>query len=82
MKTIQVGKFKSELSSVLEQVQTLRETFVIEFGRKHKKIAMLVPYEEKQKVRKFDQLKGKINIRDDFDDVIEEINEMFYSSKI
>ena len=82
MKTIQVGKFKSELSSVLQQVQTLRETFVIEFGRKHKKIAMLVPYEEKQKVRKFGQLKGKINIRDDFDDEVEEINEMFYSSKI
>ena len=33
MKTIQVGKFKSELSSVLQQVQTLRETFVIEFGK-------------------------------------------------
>ena len=82
MKTIQVGKFKSELSSVLEQVQTLGETFVIEFGKKHKKIAMLVPYEEKQKVRKFGQLKGKINIRDDFDDEAEEINEMFYGSKI
>ena len=82
MKTIQVGKFKSELSSILEQVQTLKETFVIEFGRKQKKVAMLVPYEEKQKVRKFGQLKGKINIRDDFDDENEELNEMFYGSKI
>jgi len=82
MKTIQVGKFKSELSSILEEVQTLNETFVIEFGRKHKKVAMLVPYEEKQKVRKFGQLEGKIKIKDDFDDELEEINEMFYCSKI
>jgi len=67
---------------VLEQVQAPGETFVIEFGRKHKKIAMLAPYEEKQKVRKFGQLEGKINIRDDFDDEVEEINEMFYGSKI
>lgn len=82
MKTIQVGKFKSELSAVLEQVQTAGETFVIEFGRKHKKIAMLIPYEEPYRERKFGQLEGKIQIRDDFDDEVEAVNEMFYSSKI
>ena len=38
MQSIQVEKFKSELSSILEQVQNLGETFVIEFGKTHKKV--------------------------------------------
>ena len=78
MQSIQVGQFKSELSSILEQVQNFGETFVIEFGKQHKKVAMLVPYKEDKKVRKFGQLKGKITIPDDFDDESETINEMFY----
>ena len=82
MQSIQVGQLKSEFSSILKQVQNLKETFVIEFGKKHKKVAMLVPYEENKKVRKFEQLKGKITIQDNFDDEDEEINEMFYGSKL
>ena len=82
MQSIQVGQFKSELSSILEQVQNLGETFVIEFGKKHKKVAMLVPYEESKRVRKFGQLEGKIIISDDFDDESQEINEMFYGRDI
>ena len=81
MKSIQVGQFKAELSSILEQVQKAGETFVIEFGKKHKKVAMLVPYEENKKVRKFGQLEGKITISENFDDESKEINEMFYGSK-
>ena len=81
MQSIQVGKFKADLSSILEQVQNFGEKFVIEYGKKHKKVAMLVPYEEKKKIRKFGQLEGKINIPDDFDDESKEINEMFYGSK-
>ncbi len=82
MQSIQVGQFKSELSSILEQVQNLGETFVIEFGKKHKKVAMLVPYKESKKVRKFGQLEGKITIPDNFNDESKEINEMFYGNKI
>ena len=82
MRSIQVGQFKSELSSILEQVQNFGEKYVIEFGKKHKKVAMLVPYEEKKKVRKFGQLEKRINIPDNFDDETEEINEMFYGSTI
>ncbi|MEA3315025.1 MAG: type II toxin-antitoxin system Phd/YefM family antitoxin [Campylobacterota bacterium] len=82
MQSIQVGEFKSDLSSILKQVQNLGEKFVIEYGKKHKKVAMLVPYEEKKKIRKFGQLEGKINIPNNFDDEVEEINKMFYGSKI
>jgi antitoxin (DNA-binding transcriptional repressor) of toxin-antitoxin stability system len=82
MQSIQVGQFKSELSSILEQVQNFGETFVIEFGKKRKKVAMLVPYKETKTKRKFGQLEGKLNIPDNFDDELEEINDMFYGSKI
>ena len=80
MQTIQVGKLKSEFSSVLERVQKDGETFIIEFGKKHKKVAMIVPYKEEPKKRVFGQLKGTLNIPDDFDDESEEINQMFYGS--
>lgn len=81
MKAVQVGKFKSELSSILEQVQNNGEEFVIEFGKKHKKIAMLVPYAQDKKKRKFGQYKGKYSVPVDFDAENEEINDMFYGLK-
>ncbi len=82
MRSIQVGQFKAELSSILEEVQKNGERFVIEFGKKHKRVAMLVPYEEKRSVRKFGQLKGKIDIPEDFDDENEAINAMFYGNEL
>jgi len=81
MKSIQVGQLKSEFSSILDQVQNLGEKFIIEFGKKHKKVAMLVPYEEESIVRKFGQLDGKIKINDDFDSECTEINTMFYGER-
>ncbi len=78
MKTIQVGKLKSEFSSVLESVQKDGESFIIEFGKKHKKVAMIVPYREEPQKRVFGQLKGQFTIPDDFDEESKEINEMFY----
>ena len=80
MRSIQVGQFKSEFSSIIEQVQNFGEKFVIEYGKKHKKVAMLMPYKEEKKQRVFGQLKGKINIPDNFDDENEEINDMFYGT--
>lgn len=80
MKAVQIGKFKSELSSILEQVQNNGEEFVIEFGKKHKKIAMLVPYKQENKKRKFGQYKGHYCVPEDFDEENEDINEMFYGS--
>ena len=81
MQTIQVGQLKSEFSSVLERVQKGGKTFVIEFGKKHKKVAMLVPYTEEPKKRVFGQLQGTLNIPDDFDDELSEINDMLYGKE-
>jgi len=78
MQTIQIGKFKAELSDILNRVQNMGETYVLEYGKKHKKVAMLVPFKEEKRERKFGQLEGKITIPNDFDDEVDEINEMFY----
>ncbi len=46
MHAIQVGKLKSEFSSILEKIQNNGEKFVIEYGKKHKKVAILIPYDK------------------------------------
>lgn len=71
MQTIQVGKLKSEFSSVLEKIQNNGDKFVIEYGKKHKKVALIIPYDESyenQEERKFGVLKNKANVKinDDF----------------
>lgn len=71
MQTIQIGKLKAEFSSVLEKVQKNGEKFIIEYGKKHRKVAMIIPYDksyENQQERKFGTLQNKANFRinDDF----------------
>ena len=45
MKTMSVGQVKAEFSEVLAGVQR-GETVAVEYGRKKKKVAMIVPYRE------------------------------------
>ena len=60
MQTIQVGKLKNDFSNILKSVQLNGETFIIEYGKKHQKVAMLVPYEEKPlQKRTFSPYKNK-----------------------
>jgi antitoxin (DNA-binding transcriptional repressor) of toxin-antitoxin stability system len=71
MESIQIGKLKSEFSSILQQVEQNGETFIIEYGKKHKKIAMLVPYSEayaNKQNRNFGIMEGKgsYSLNDDF----------------
>ncbi|CAC9433683.1 hypothetical protein [uncultured Gammaproteobacteria bacterium] len=64
MPNISSAQAKNEFSSIISAVQQ-GEKFIIEYGRKHKKVAMIVPYEEekfKLKPRKFDLYKGKIHV--------------------
>lgn len=72
MKTIQVGKLKDDFSSILHRVQENGEKFIIEYGRNHKKIAMLIPYDqslEHQNPRVFGTLKSRASftLSKDFD---------------
>ena len=60
MQSIQVGQLKSDFSKILKLVQNNGETFIIEYGKKHHKVAMLVPYkEQKKEKRKFNLYKNK-----------------------
>ena len=47
MKTITVGELKAKFSEILELVRTQKEEIIIEYGKKRKKIAKIVPYEER-----------------------------------
>jgi len=81
MRTIQVGQLKSEFSSILEKVQNDGEKYIIEYGRRHKKVALIIPYdksiEEKEK-RTFGLLAGRFIVPENFNDANDEINDMFY----
>ena len=72
MKSIPVGVFKTKFSDILQQVKEQGKSFIIEYGRSHKKVAMLVPYQAHkphQKQRKFGyfQHHGACVIQDDFE---------------
>jgi len=47
MQSIQIGQFKSELSSILEQIQNDGEKFVIEYGRSRKRLLCWYPIKKK-----------------------------------
>jgi antitoxin (DNA-binding transcriptional repressor) of toxin-antitoxin stability system len=78
MKTLTVGKLKSDFSNILNTVQN-GEDIVIEYGRKHKKIAVIVPYQtyisKPKPKRKIGILKGKASfkIKKDFKITDEEL---------
>lgn len=72
MKSVQIGEFKAELSEIIHKVRDQGESFIIEYGKKHTKVAMLIPYQESlenQKPRTFGHLKkiASFEIHDDFD---------------
>jgi antitoxin (DNA-binding transcriptional repressor) of toxin-antitoxin stability system len=71
MKSVQVGHFKAEFSDILQQVKE-GEQFIIEYGKNHEKVAMLIPYRkelEQPKPRQFGLLKkrGSFSIGKDFE---------------
>lgn len=72
MQAIQVGQLKAEFSSILERLQATGEGVVIEFGKQHKKVAMLIPYDpalEKKEPRTLGVLEGmgRYQLADDFE---------------
>jgi antitoxin (DNA-binding transcriptional repressor) of toxin-antitoxin stability system len=71
MKTLTVGKLKSDFSNILKTVDS-GEDIIIEYGREHKKIAVIIPYKsyisKPKSKRKIGFLKGKASfeIKKDF----------------
>ncbi|SMN15294.1 prevent-host-death protein [uncultured Candidatus Thioglobus sp.] len=78
MQTVQVGQFKTNFSDILKRVSS-GEEFIIEYGKRHTKVAKIVPYKEEPKQRVFGQLKGKLDIPTDFNNNFQEVEDLFYS---
>jgi prevent-host-death family protein len=75
MKTVNIHHAKTQLSSLLKEVES-GEEFVI--ARAGKPVAKVVPL-EKKKVRRLGFLQGQYKVPDDFDTMMQkEIEEMFY----
>ncbi len=77
MQTVQVGQFKTNFSDILKQVSN-GEEFIIEYGKRHTKVAKIVPYKEEVKQRVFGQMQGKLDIPKDFNNDSDEIEKLFY----
>ncbi len=62
MKLISVGDFKSDFSEILKQIQDSGEKYIIQYGKKKTKVAIIVPYDDtliEAESRKFGIYKGK-----------------------
>ena len=59
MKTINVANIKADFSAVIDDLKNGDEV-VIEYGKRHEKLAVIVPYKKyKRNSRKIGILKGK-----------------------
>lgn len=59
MKTLTIANLKTHFSDIINDVKN-GEEIVIEFGKKHEKVAVIIPYKKfKNKKRKIGILKGK-----------------------
>jgi prevent-host-death family protein len=72
MNEIQVSDFKAKFSDIIKHVQEDQAEYVIQYGRKHKKVAVLIPYEQYLDNRPKIKLgllegKGKLEIKDNFE---------------
>jgi len=71
MEYIQVGQLKTDYSTILQNIQKGGKRYVVEYGKKHKKVAMIIPYDkrlEESEERRFGLLKdsGSFQIKENF----------------
>jgi antitoxin (DNA-binding transcriptional repressor) of toxin-antitoxin stability system len=63
MKTMTVANLKADFSSVVNDLRNGNEV-VIEYGKRHEKLAVIVPYKNyKKNIRKVGILKGKASFK-------------------
>ncbi|CAA6812648.1 MAG: Prevent-host-death family protein [uncultured Sulfurovum sp.] len=78
MESIQVGQLKTDFSTILQNIQNSGQKYIIEYGKKHKKVAMIIPYDkclEETTERTFGLLenKGSFTIQNHFSMTDEEL---------
>ena len=74
MRQVNVHEAKTQLSALLEAVES-GERIVI--ARAGKPVAVLTPYSVATKRRKLGQFAGQVQIRDDFDELPEDMQRAF-----
>lgn len=75
MITANIYQAKTNLSKLIEQVESGKEIIIAKAG---KPVAKLISYKQKLQPRKPGLLKGKIFVPDDFNEEDKEINKLFY----
>lgn len=71
MQSIQIAQLKAQFSDILKTIKNDGEKYIIEYGKKHEKIAMIIPYNkhlEMEDKREFGLCKGKgsFQIKEEF----------------
>lgn len=69
-----ISEAKSQLSALIQQVQSGKEVII---GKAGKPVAKLVAFGPQDQSRKPGALKGKIRIADDFDELPEDLQKAF-----
>ncbi|HYU26272.1 MAG TPA: type II toxin-antitoxin system Phd/YefM family antitoxin [Thermoanaerobaculia bacterium] len=74
MRQVNVHQAKTELSKLLEEVESGERVVIARAG---KPVAVLVPFKAAVKRRQFGLYKGQVNVHDDFDELPDDIAEAF-----
>ena len=81
MQITNISEAKASLSHLIKTVQETDKPIII--GKAGKPVAVLTAYKENNSPRKLGgSWEGNVKISDDFDEVDEEIGELFYKSSI
>lgn len=70
MQSIQIAQLKSNFSDILKTIKNDGEKYIVEYGKKHEKIAMIIPYDKSLEIegnREFGLCKGSFDIKKDFE---------------
>ena len=81
MQITNISDAKAHLSGLIKKVQETQEPIII--GKAGEPVAVLAPYSKNSEPRKLGGAwEGKVKISDDFDDIDEEIVDLFNQSKL
>ena len=81
MRITNISEAKSQLSSLIKQVQETKQPIII--GKAGKPVAVLSEYKQDTSPRKLGgSWEGKVWVSDDFDQTDEEIIKSFHESKL
>ncbi|MBE0492617.1 MAG: type II toxin-antitoxin system Phd/YefM family antitoxin [Sulfurospirillum sp.] len=72
MQSIQIAQLKSRFSDILKTIKNDGEKYIVEYGKKHEKIAMIIPYDKSLEIEEKREFgicknKGNFTMKKDFE---------------